>query len=154
MVLGIVVEIMYLGNRNPRHKQRQDQADCPDDPICFVILRPVISEEDIENNATKVPGCAGETRYNTVVGGMNVRDDSEIGAVSCFRENSGNRNGSYQSMDAHIRNCANTDHDNALHSRTYQVSKVFLSKGFTKYHPELFPFNANDWIQIVGNVAT
>lgn len=75
---------------NPRNQQVDSNVNAANDPKALGIVRALVheAEDDGENNTAKVSTGTGDTRHDTVGIAMDVGDETKVGAVTCFVEDS------------------------------------------------------------------
>jgi hypothetical protein len=108
----------YLRDRDPADEKGQRKTEYSNNPVRSIIVCTIVSENDIEDDSAKVARGPGQSRYDTVVCRMDVRDNSKVRTISCFREEGSSRNCSDESVDIDTWNCSDADQDDTLNCRT------------------------------------
>ena len=78
---------LALWNRlDPRNSQVKCDGDNTNDPEGLAVVGFQVSEDDSEDNPTKIACSTCDARDNTVCKGMDVRDEREVSTVASLEE--------------------------------------------------------------------
>ena len=76
----------YLRDPDPADEQTQANTDNSNHPIRLVVVGAIEPENESKNNAAKVAERSCQPSNDSVICGMNVRDNGEIGAITSIGE--------------------------------------------------------------------
>ena len=83
-----------------------------------MILGAVKSEYEGKNYPAKIAGGSGQSRNDSIIGWMDVRDNGKISAVSCISKDGRDRNSGDESVNFDLGNKAYSGQDYALGKST------------------------------------
>ena len=81
-----------------------------------MVIGTIESENQIENDATKIARGTRQARYNSVIWRKDVRNKGEVGAVTSLGKDSDNSDSPDQSFNLDPGDSTDANHDQSLRS--------------------------------------
>lgn len=115
-----------LRNRpDPNEDQVQSNDDNTHNPKHPRVMRPVVPEDNREDDATQVPRSTYKTRQHTVSMGMHMRHKSKVGAIPSFQEDSHEGDETHHSREVFRVELSDYDEEDSGHDAD-EVDPEFL----------------------------